>query len=82
MHLKESGQGRKKNKKQRASPPRKLSLTPEIQALYFQCLAGKLHGCLVKGEVDNHFTLVDDSIKACRNGGAGHGAARAVRTGC
>ena len=43
MRLKESGQTTKKSRKQSAKTPRKLSLTPEIQALYFQCLAGKLH---------------------------------------
>jgi hypothetical protein len=43
MRLKESGQVTKKQRTQSAKSPRKLSLTPEIQALYFQCLAGKLH---------------------------------------
>ncbi|MCP4403362.1 MAG: hypothetical protein GY801_39400 [bacterium] len=43
MRLKESGQAVKKSRKQNTKSPRKLSLTPEIQALYFQCLAGKLH---------------------------------------
>ena len=41
MRLKEPGQATRKKKK--AKTVKKLSLTPEIQALYFQCLAGKLH---------------------------------------
>lgn len=32
-----------KSAKSRAKLPKKLTLTPEIQALYFQCLTGKLH---------------------------------------
>ncbi|PIE33024.1 hypothetical protein CSA56_13295 [candidate division KSB3 bacterium] len=33
----------KQPRKRRRQTPKKLTLTPEVQALYFQCLAGKLH---------------------------------------